>query len=218
MALDNLPKAVFRTFQRYILYAPTPGVEGKRARLQWGFRDDMPRISVSTNDPNDKVMNGLIYAGISPVEFNMFLEKLKQMTTMPRGSIGKVDCKGMVNEEKRTLSEIRYGKNSDGFMWIGLYAPERPFIIFKLGVSDWHGFCGSDGVQISDEEASCLYTRVMADMLTHVYNTCHALEFDKLSTRQQAYKDRFAAQAPTFKPAETNPSSSSVDSFGDISF
>lgn len=216
MAFENLPKAVFRTFQRYILYAPTPGVEGKRARLQWGFRDDMPRISVSTNDPNDKVMNGLMYAGIAPVEFGMFLEKLKQMTTMPRGSKSKVDCFGTVNEEKRLLTEIRFGKNNDGIMWMGLYSPERPFIIFKLGVSDWHGFHGTDGTQLSDEEASCLYTQVMTGILTSVYNTCHALEFDKLSTRQQAYKDRFAAQSTTTKPTETTTSSN--DTFGDITF
>jgi hypothetical protein len=147
-------------FVRFQLWTPTPGAEGKRARLAFGIRDGNPRVTVFTNDPNDKVDKGVIFAGIDPETFFAFLMDFERIVRQNKEDKNKLDCYRSRWENDKPTSDrilgstLRYGKDADGIVWICLEADNRPKIRFNFKLSEWHAFVKSDGNHISEAEGS----------------------------------------------------------------
>lgn len=177
---------LFRNFNKLTMFAKTPGVERGNARLQWGMRDLAPRITVFTNDPNDQGANkGMIYAGFNAETFMIFLELLKQVANSEEVEIRhKIDTYGMRFEDNvRTndrilVSELWFGKDRDGIIWLSLIAPDRPKIRFNFTISDWHAIYRTDGNRFSEKDASKLAALVTVDILRNVYLHVFGTNFD----------------------------------------
>ena len=163
-----------------VMFTAAPNAEGKRSKLVWGIRNGYPRITVFTNDPNDKgpgIVNSVISAPVDMATMHIFLTLLEQIATGPNDIKNKVDCftlkwvDGQRTDERILLSEIWIGKDSEGMVWISLIAPARPKIKFTYRVSDWHGIYKTDGVQMTEAEGSTLAALAACFLLKQAYST-----------------------------------------------
>ena len=162
-------------FERLSMWTPTPGAPGKRARLAFGIRDGNPRITVFTNDPNDKVNNGVIYAAMNPETFYGFLELFSAVLRAKEETKFKVQCFGTrwendkPTKEKILISDLCFGRDAEGVIWICIIADNRPKIKFEFNISDYHLLVDSDGKQFDKARASRLEAGAKLALLHDVY-------------------------------------------------
>lgn len=170
------PAARIQDFEKLQMWTPTPGVEGKRSKMGFGIRDGNPRITVFTNDPNDKIKKGVIAAGMNPTTFYAFLI-LFEKTIKSREEVSHyIECyqakyEDDVRTKERVLAaQVHFGKDSRGMVWIELVAQNRPKIRFYFRMSDWHGIYNAAGEQIGEAEASVLESAAMLAVMRAVYD------------------------------------------------
>lgn len=162
-------------FTKLQLFTPTPGVQGVRAKLSFGFRDGNPRITVFTNDPNDTTAKGIIYAGMLPEVFEVFLTQLDTVIRSKEEMKQVMDCYTQRYEDNKPTgervlnSQVWVGKDTDGMVWISVTAKGRPQIKFTFQVSDWHKLLKGDGTPFSESEASRLAALAHMNLLRQVY-------------------------------------------------
>jgi len=162
-------------FTKLQLFTPTPGVQGVRAKLSFGFRDGNPRITVFTNDPNDTTAKGIIYAGMLPEVFEVFLAQLDTVIRSKEEMKQVMDCYTQRYEDNKPTgervlnSQVWVGKDTDGMIWISVTAKGRPQIKFTFQVSDWHKLLKGDGTPFSESEASRLAALAHMNLLRQVY-------------------------------------------------
>lgn len=157
------PRPTIVDLKRVMMFADTPGVEGKRSKLVWSVRDGHPRISVFTNDPKDTTNKGIISAPMNPETFYAFLDLIENATKLDTEVIYKVECltakrdaEGKVNyNEKVHVSDAYAGRDANGMVWISLVAANRPKVKFIFKVSDYHKIY-KGGVPLTESEASCI--------------------------------------------------------------
>lgn len=154
---------------KFNMYTPAPGVEGKRSSLIWGVRDGNPRITVFTNVPNGKGNNDVLYAGIAPEEFFIFLNEFEKICNGPNNQKQKMECYG--GKEKVLISNLVYGKDENGICWISLTAEGKPRIQFQFTISDYHKFIKSDGQSLSPSEASVAKALGAISAIRRIYTT-----------------------------------------------
>lgn len=161
-APDDTPqKTLIQEMNRYGMFTPAPGVEGKRSRLAWGVLYDNPRITVFTNIPNDK--NGVISAPMNPEIFFTLLDSIEKVALGENNNKGYIECytapktdNGRQSNERILLSQVWYGKDENGIVWICLIAADRPKIKFEFKISDFHKIFKGDGTQLTESEGSVL--------------------------------------------------------------
>lgn len=226
-AVETREQSLYRNFNKLSMFTPTPGVEGRRAQFTWSMRDGNPRIVVWTNHPEDNGGKGQIYAGFNAETFGMFIALFRKVIASPTPTKVKFDNYIAKYENDRATgdrtlgSELWFGKDESGFIWISLTAPERPKVVFKFGLSDWHNIF-IDGVQMSEAQASVLQAEVNLKTIEDVYNSVFAMEFDKMTQRQIDAKARREARGngnQFAKPeAKANNSFNAFDEFQDIKY
>ena len=148
--VDNTERPQFNELERFSLFTPTPGVQGKRAKLSFVEFNNNARISVFTNHPDDagKVP---ISAPMGPDTFLMFLETFETIVNGPNDRKGMIECyKGEIVDGKSTgnkflSSTVYYGKDAEGLVYILVKAEGRPEVQFHFGLSDYHVLKLSDG-------------------------------------------------------------------------
>jgi hypothetical protein len=171
--LDDKPKIY--EIAKFNMFADSPGVEGRRARLVWGVRDGNPRITVFTNNPNSKGLEGIISAPMSPQVFIAFLTLFEDVIKGPNDIKRKMDNDTSRRDEdnkpvdKSLLSEVFFGKDSNGIVWISVIAPSKPKIKFEFRLSDYHRFYKTDGTQFTESEASVLEAISVIQCLKALY-------------------------------------------------
>lgn len=169
IALDN---------RKLNLSAPTPGHQGKFASLIWGLHKNNPRITVYTNDPTDTGPDanyGKIVAALDGPVFFAFLHQLNQVVDGPNDVKLKVENKnfsfagGKRSDRPVVMSELWFGKNPEGIVWLSVAAPNRPKIQFKFTLSDFHQFIKADGTPFNAAEGSVAaakgYIKVLEQMM-----------------------------------------------------
>lgn len=159
------PRPIIIDLKRVMMFADTPGVEGKRSKLVWSVRDGHPRISVFTNDPKDTTNKGIISAPMNPETFYTFLDLIESSVKADGEIIYKIECltakrdaEGKVNyNDKVHVSDAYAGKDANGMVWISLVVPNtnRPKIKFNFKISDYHKIY-KGGVPLTESEASCV--------------------------------------------------------------
>lgn len=153
----------FKELEKFQLFTETPGVPGKRSRLGFSSYRGNPRITVFTNVPND-TGKGVINAPMNPETFLVFLDLLEKVALNPAESKHKIDCWTVMraaegqeaNREKTLLSELYFGRDAAGLIWISVTAPNRPRIKFDYRISDFHKIYKGDGTQLTEGESSTL--------------------------------------------------------------
>lgn len=197
---------VFTDFPRLSLFTETPNQPGRRARLNFGAFNHNPRITVFSGIATDK---DPITAPMDIPTGLMFLDRLEAVVRGPNGGKGTLGCyRGEFKDGKNTgnklhMSDIFFGKDEEGKVWILLKKEGKPEIQFYFGLSAYHSLRVSGG-QLTEGDTSCFMA------LGHI----RAL--------RKIFSD--LADKPMIKPAGQpgtggrQADSSSASSFSDIGF
>jgi uncharacterized membrane protein YgcG len=177
IALDN---------RKLHLSTPCPTAKGKWSSLQVNLFSNNPRITVYTNDPDDQGESkqyGKITASLDAQVFFVFLGKLTEIINGSAGVEEKVKIEnknfifpgGKRSESPVVQSELHFGKDAEGVVWVSVTARDRPRIKFAFGRNDFHTLYHKTGEQFSAGEASVLFARgwvrIMENMMTHLLVT-----------------------------------------------
>lgn len=169
---NDLPR--IQELARFSMFADN-GTGSSRARLAWSIRDANPRISVYTNDPNDKTDYGIISAPLNPETFFMFVS-LFEKACLSNAPVGyKIEnYRGVYENDKLTdkkvhVSDLVFGKDNEGIMYLSVVANNRPKVKFVFTLSDYHKIVRSDGESISNSEMSVLLARSTINALRDIY-------------------------------------------------
>lgn len=163
---------------RLSLFAPALEGETRSPRLAWCIYKGNPRLTVFTNTKSDSVSNGVISAPMDPRTFFTFLERLKQLADGEPGKKGKISCmttgrdengNGSATGEKVLLSELVYGKDDQGIVWISIVAKDRPRIKFEHHISDFHEIFHGDGSPCSKSESSVAHAKATIRLAEEIY-------------------------------------------------
>lgn len=164
---------------RLALYAPALEGDTRSPRLAWCIYKGNPRLTVFTNTKTDSVSSGIIPAPMDPRTFFAFLEALRACANGEPGKKGKVTCltsnrddngNGSATGEKVLLSEIVYGKDDQGIVWISVIAKDRPRIKFEHHISDYHEIFHGDGTPLSKSESSAAHAIATIDLAKEIYS------------------------------------------------
>lgn len=165
----------FKELDKFTMFAPAPGVEGKRARLTWSSFRGNPRMTVFTGIPND-TNKGVINAGMNPETFYGFLYLLEKIAQNPQAAAEYILDSDTLKEDdngerkKRVLaSSIYFGRDEEGVMYMKVKAEGRPEIRFNFKISDWHRFRKGDGTPLSEREGSSLQAISTVHALRQVF-------------------------------------------------
>lgn len=141
--------------------------QGRNANLSWNLFSNNPRVTVWTGVDGDKD-NGKITGAFDTLGFYQFLEGLK-MAIAFRPTEGAKEFRNKVELMRPNFkpgggrpdgvvkaSEVWYGKDADGVVWLSLCAYQRPMIKFILVPNEYHQFRHATGEALSPGEASTL--------------------------------------------------------------
>lgn len=162
-------------FVRLQMFTPAPNMQNVRSKLSFGFRDGNPRITVFTNDPNDTIAKGIIYAGLSPEMFEIFLTVFETVIRTKDEVKQAIDCYTSRYEDNKPTgerllnSQVWVGKDANQLIWLSVTAENRPRIKFTFQVSEWHKIYHSDGTLITEAEGSRLAAMAHLNLLRQVY-------------------------------------------------
>ena len=176
--MSEVQQYPFKQLEKFQLYTEAPGAPGKRSRLGYSSYRGAPRITVFTNVPNDSG-KGVINAPMNPETFIVFMNLLEAVARNPAETKNKIDCwtilrstEGQeVNKEKTLLSEVYFGRDANGVVWISVTAPNRPRIKFDFKISDFHKIYKGDGTQLTEAESSTLQTLATVTALREIMMT-----------------------------------------------
>lgn len=157
------PVFEFKELEKFQMYADAPNTPNKRSRLTFSTYRGNPRITVFTSVPGDS-HKGVINAPMNPETFLIFLNMLEKVAmtgdeseytivceTTPKAEEGKPR-----SQERIHLSDVKFGRDSQGIVYISVQAPNRPLVYFKFRVSDFHKLLKKGGVPFSEMESSSL--------------------------------------------------------------
>lgn len=144
----------------------TKNEQGKNANLSWNLFSNNPRVTVWTGVDGDKD-NGKITGAFDTLGFFQLLEGLKMAiafvpTEGAKEFRNKVELMrpnfkpgGGRPDGVIKASEVWYGKDADGVVWLSLCAYQRPMLKFTLLPNEYHQFRHATGEAVSAGEASC---------------------------------------------------------------
>lgn len=206
----------FKELDKFQLFAEAPGAPGKRSRLTYSSYRGNPRITVFTNVPND-TGKGILHSAMNPETFLIFLDLLEKLARDPKEDKYKIDCSTILKSaegeerstEKTLLSELYFGRDANGVIWISVISANRPKIKFEYKVSDFHKIHHGDGRPFTETELSSV----------QVLATVRALR-EVLIPHMGELKAPYVPNSNGYnsKPAAAAPSKVSASGFDDISF
>lgn len=169
----NAPK-VYVTFERLSLYAERRGDKGA-PKMVFGLLNDNPRITVYTNDPEDKITSGVIAAGFNPEEIQTVFQVIEQIAEGQPGD-RKYCCvykteyiDGKPTNNKILRNKLYVGKNQQGIVELCLVEHDRPKVMFAIKMSQYHGIKDAKGNDIDEGLASTMATRSLVSILKDLY-------------------------------------------------
>ena len=149
-----------------------------KAKLRFGIWRNLPRITVYTNDDNDKQNNyGMITAGLDPSVYSTITQKLNDIVGAPNGTKFKVEnyTSSKDNDtgkwKQEHVNDILMGKDDAGVIWISVIATDRPKFKFEFGNFRYHKFYNTDGQELSKAEISQIATKATIKLLDNLYAT-----------------------------------------------
>lgn len=159
------PMYEFKELDKFQMFTDAPGAEGKRSRLVWSSYRGNPRVTVFTQVPND-TNKGILNAAMNPETFLVFLDMLEQVARKNEECKYKLanytlirtgeDDNRKQRGEKVLASDLWFGRDNGGLVWISVVAENRPKIKFDFKISDFHKLYKGDGNALTDAEASSL--------------------------------------------------------------
>lgn len=173
---DKRPKAPV-DWSKLAMSAPVEGVQGAWSSLTWDLVGSNVRLTLWTNDPQDKENDGgKITTSLTMTDFYVFL-KILDMAIKARGefkrtvdSLNWFGFGGKRQETPRVEASLVVGKDATGLMYILLTAPKRPNIVFHFEPrSPNKQFRDETGTILGRPEVSVMYASAYHQMLGNVY-------------------------------------------------
>lgn len=159
------PLPVFKTLMNYSIFAPAIEEGGKQARLSFSFMDGRPRLSLFTNVSTDE-KKGIVSTGFYPEIFYSILDACEGVLNAAPGTCINVrNLTSVRNEdgrptgEKIVSSQLVFGKNDEGILYISLLAQGLTKIKFFFKMSEYHQVFKEDKTPISEEEGSIMVAK-----------------------------------------------------------
>lgn len=223
MAEAVVDKPKIHEINRFTMFTPAPGVEGKQSRLAWCVRDGQPRITVYTNIPSDATnMYGILSANMNPETFFVFLDELEKI------ALGQPNVKRCINcytafrqengapGEKKLMSKLLFGKDENGMVWLSIVSDNRPKIKFEIKFSDWHELLHEDGSSPPQSELSVAQTLGICKAMRVIY----ARLVSDFRQPKPFTNNNNRSSGNTRAPSAPAPSNTSLDfaSLDDIAF
>lgn len=170
----NKPKT-YVTFERLSLYANNKRTEKGVPKMSFGMLNDNPRITVYTNDPDDKIESGVIAAGFAPEEIQTVFQVIEKIAMGEPGD--RHYCcvyrnewiDGKPTNNKILRNKLYVGKSQQGIVELCLVEHERPKIMFQIKMSQYHGIKNAKGEDIDEGEASVMATLSLVAILKDLY-------------------------------------------------
>lgn len=219
-ATQQRPRVPIRELSRFNMFAPNPANGQRQSRLSWGVRDGNPRITVFTNTQTEKPVDGIITAAMNPETFYIFLSDLNEVALNgENGTKRKIDCfqgvygdDGKITNERILASELYYGKDDNGIVWLSVISGNKPKVKFEFKVSDYHKFYRGNGEALSDKETSQLQTLAVVLALKDIYIPLVG------QLRPQTANQAAASSGAPVRSGASSSSGSNTSSFEDIEF
>ncbi len=198
---------------RFTMWASVAGQE-RRAQLVWSVQDGNPRLSVFYNNPDiQKPAN----ASFGLDTMLMVFDAMKRIAAGPFGKTEVVE--NFINDRdengkvigKKKISELYYGKDAEGTVWLGIkdITYPKPSVKFAFIMSDFHNLMRKDGDTshpMSKSEASERMAICTIDGLRETYLRM-ATPVDKGASATTSYDDEPPPAAATpAAPIKTNTS------------
>lgn len=145
MAQSPAQQAVYVNFDKLTLYTNVENSEPpSRARLVWSTRNNNPRITLFYKN-KDGLRN--VAGGFDQVTFLTVLNHMEEM--IKNGVETKQVVRNFIKNKETgnmdIMSELWYGLNAEGVLWLAVTSEKHPRIKFEVRKSDWHLFLGNDG-------------------------------------------------------------------------
>lgn len=167
---------------KFTLFAEIPGVDNQRARLTWSIRGGQPRISVFMFNPATN-RNEVISAPLAPDVFMFLCDKIEEVTTAAPGTKYKVECltavrdaAGKMTSERKLISELWFGIDAEGMIWLSVIDGDKPRIKFNFNLWEYNKIYKPDGTVFSAAEGSVGIAKATIRALRQIY-TVNMAEF-----------------------------------------
>lgn len=181
------------------LRAPSTA-QGKEAALVWDFRNNNPRLTVFSRDPNDvteKNTYGSITANLDLPTFYAFIELLKKAVTATQEFQVYIDNFNFTYEDDvksetpSKVSELHVGRNAEGQAWVGLSEKGEPKIRFFFAPTNFHFLYHTEGDRpFSKKEVSDLFTKAYISMLSEVLANVASANFVPVEAPPREFKKK----------------------------
>lgn len=177
MAEERDPNDSIKEIPRARMFGTPLQGSNRSPQLAWSIWRGNPRITVFINGPREMTGKGIISAPMDPVTMYILLDRLMMIADGPDGVRDYITCyttpktdagNGAAAPEKILLSEIHFGKDDKGIVWISLQDKEHPKIKFEYRMSDWHEIF-INGQQATESVASVLRAKAAVKVLAEIY-------------------------------------------------
>lgn len=144
----------------------------KRARMQFGGRDGNPRVTVFTGVDGKA---GIIQGPMDVNTFATFLSMLESAARDPNESKYRIDLKTNIYEQdKRTdkmrvMSELWFGKDDKGMVWIALAAEGYPRLKFEF-MNGIYSDIYQNGIKLTDGDISSRIALKYLELLKYMFS------------------------------------------------
>ena len=179
----------YRDLPSFTLYTDAPSGGTKKSRLQSGLLNENFRFSCYPNDPTeakdnpDQAKKGIIW-GCNPKTFQRFITLFLEIARGERGHNNKIasNVPGSYDEESGRgpmvlRSELFFGKDNEGIVWICVKAPDRPTVRFIFEASTYDVFYDpATGRPLNKDINSQEEAVSWAVLLSNIYGRAYPLE------------------------------------------
>ena len=197
MAEQRDPNDSIKEISRMRMFGKPVSGSNRSPQLAWGIWRANPRITVFINGPQDQAGKGIISAPMDPITMMTLLDDIIVVANGPNGVHESVSCwttaksdnNNAVAAEKVLLSEVHYGKDDKGIVWISVQAKDQPKVRFDYRMADWHEMF-IDGQAATESTASAKRAKSAMEILKIVYPTLiAAADTTAINQMQAAARD-----------------------------
>ena len=178
---------------RLKLWCNHPTLPNINSKLSFGIRDGFPRITLFTNDPNERDAAGRLSCSFDIITFYTFIRLFKRIIMTDKEDSNKIACythtweNGVkVSNEKVLQAILEFGKHNNK-CYIKINYPNRDTGTFIFSGSIFHDILKADESLFSESERSSLeaidFLEVAADLYkeaTVLYSIPTTLKEEKL--------------------------------------
>lgn len=179
----------YRDFMSFTLYTDAPSGGTKKSRLLPGMLNENFRFSCYPNDPTEAKDNpamakkGIIW-GCNPRTFQRFINLFLEVAKGEKGKNNKIASnvpgqyeEGAARGPMILRSELYFGKDNEGIVWICVKAPDRPTVRFIFDASTYDVFYDpATGRPLNKDVNSQEEAISWAVLLSNIYGRSYPVE------------------------------------------